>query len=83
MLTVRGQSGMDVHVLFVAIKGNKPFDGITYLALVSLHVVGQVSPLDVKLQLYLGELFATVGARFFRVGAGMMLLQKGLRGEHF
>ena len=76
---------MNVHMVFVGMKLGEAFDRIADLALVFLHVVWHVAPLNVSVHsLSGGKLFSAVRARLFLVVKDLLvLLQTPLRGEHF
>ena len=84
-LTIWSQTSMNVHVVFVGMKLGEAFDRIADLALVFLHVVWHVAPLNVGVHsLSGGKLFSAVRARLFLVVKDLLvLLQTPLRGEHF
>ena len=84
-LTIWSQTSMNVHMVFVGMKLGEAFDRIADLALVFLHVVWHVAPLNVGVHsLSGGKLFSAVRARLFLVVKDLLvLLQTPLRGEHF
>ena len=84
-LTIWSQTSMDVHVVFVGMQLDEAFDRIADLALVFLHVVRHVAPLNVGFHSLSGsKLFSAVGTRLFLVVKNLLvLLQAPLRGEHF
>ena len=84
-LTIWSQTSMNVHVVFVGMQLGEAFDRIADLALVFLHVIWHVAPLNVGVHsLSGGKLFSAVRARLFLVVKDLLvLLQTPLRGEHF